>query len=77
MFTISYQGAYSRLGEDEIFNLSHYLLNYDNRPGAALGDILQVKSDGSIQLAVKTGGFFNMESVKPIIAIAQAIIDRK
>lgn len=77
MFTISYRGAYSRLGEDEIFNLSHYLLNYDNRPGAALGDILQVSSDGRIQLAVKTGGFFNMESVKPIIAIAQAIIDRK
>lgn len=68
---------FTRAGEDEIYKLSNFLDQYDTRPGTALGDVLQISSDGKVQLAVKAGGFFNTASVRPTIALAQGILEKK
>lgn len=60
--------------ENQVENLAKRAAEGDSVAGALIGDVVYLKQNGAIQLAVKQGWIFNAASIGPIVSIAEALV---
>ena len=60
--------------EDQVEKLAKRAAEGDAVAGALIGDVVYLKDNGAIQLAVKQGWIFNAASIGPTVSIAEALV---